>query len=605
MADWVRILERTPLAEITSLVSSALQKGTLTHREGLAASVVAVNRSCEQVADHHGGPVHPTSGAYAAAWMAEAIARQGPDQHGRPAKPWADLCVLQHMVMTARHIEYGQRLGGPVVMPRLEIGPVTRIGQISDPKAVCRELAEAVQAQHPVRAEKLLLRALELKVARGDLLAALMEEAVPRNVVDDHYFLYPNFAFRTLDVIGWEFAEWPLRGVVRYLATVGPYAKDYHLTGRKFYDTAAESNGPSDYARVHGIAERWGLLREGAVRIAAPGNESEKLAERRLTEQLALEMSDDAEGLDDDAIFHAIAERLGAALSKGMSLQGGLDALSLAAVRLFLSSGVGNPLDVHYLTSITARRHLFAHPEVPARLKVMALLEWASGFEITQRYLWYSETGPGNLRSERRGPFGAPLVPGHAERLLALPPPGGPAEEEGERRPPDDPAGLLDYISRAITVRPAEAFDPEDGQPRGGHDGQMRSLAQGQLSVVKPVCTTDVATRVFPAVWLYDQQAGAGAVDAFFARMAEHVSMDDFTEMHAWKLAIACQEEAALQPREHRWLYMAAAAKGICNHSGVGHVIYDWAAESNPELQDLRLPGWHATGIPRGGERRS
>ena len=55
---------------------------------------------------------------------------------------------------------------------------------------------------------------------------AFQEEAIPRGVVDDHYLLYPNFAFLTLDAIGWEYAEPVLRSALRYLATVSPYGKD-------------------------------------------------------------------------------------------------------------------------------------------------------------------------------------------------------------------------------------------------------------------------------------------------------------------------------------------------------------------------------------------
>ena len=46
----------------------------------------------------------------------------------------------------------------------------------------------------------------------------LMAVALPRNALDDHYFLYPIFAFRGLDEIGWEHAAVLLRPPVRYLA---------------------------------------------------------------------------------------------------------------------------------------------------------------------------------------------------------------------------------------------------------------------------------------------------------------------------------------------------------------------------------------------------
>ena len=183
-----------------------------------------MNRCVEQVADHHGGPIHPTAGGWAAAWMAGMIARS-PEKDGASSKPWTDLPGAQIMCMVTRHLDYSRKLSGPAVMPKPDLGP--RIAAMQDPKEVCAELGEAILAVHPVRAEKLLVRALELGAARDDLLAALMEEGVPRTVCNDQYLLYPNFCFMSLDAVGWEFAEWPLRVAVRYLSTVSPYARDF------------------------------------------------------------------------------------------------------------------------------------------------------------------------------------------------------------------------------------------------------------------------------------------------------------------------------------------------------------------------------------------
>eukprot|EP01045_Picozoa_sp_COSAG04_P026065 COSAG04_NODE_3544_length_2721_cov_2.400076_2_plen_90_part_00 len=49
------------------------------------------------------------------------------------------------------------------------------------------------------------------------------ERAFP---ADDHFTLYPIFAFHSLDLLGWELAPVVLRQVVRYLATVPPVARD-------------------------------------------------------------------------------------------------------------------------------------------------------------------------------------------------------------------------------------------------------------------------------------------------------------------------------------------------------------------------------------------
>merc|ERR1719230_2034822 len=121
-------------------------------------------------------------------------------------------------------------------------------------------------------------------------------------------------------------------------------------------------------------------------------------------------------------------------------------------------------------------------------------------------------------------------------------------------------------------------------------------ISSGRLSVVHVLCTDEVATKVFPAVWLYDQQTPDASVEAYFQRLAEHTALDDYSEMHAWKLIASCYRECFFQPRESRWLYMAAAAKAICNHSGCGHWVYDMLKTEFTELQQPRIPGWHPAG---------
>ena len=80
---------------------------------------------------------------------------------------------------------------------------------------------------------------------------------------------------------------------------------------------------------------------------------------------IAEDIPDDPEALanggkymTDDEVFDRLAVKLGEAMAQGMSLDGALMATSLAAVRLFLRNNVGNPMDVHYMTAIGARRNL-------------------------------------------------------------------------------------------------------------------------------------------------------------------------------------------------------------------------------------------------------
>lgn len=584
VAEIVRMLEETPFMEVAPKVATGLRENQWTHQEALAAALVAVNRCVEQVADHHGGPIHPTSGGWAATWMASMIAKSGYDKNGASAKEWADLAVGQVMCMATRHLDYSRKLAGPAAMPKLDLGE--RIGNMTDPEAICKELGEAILAVHPVRAEKLLVRALQISAPKDLILAALMEEGVPRNVCDDHYLLYPNFAFMSVEAVGWEYAEWPLRAAVRYLATVSPYGKDFWKTGTRFRDVQGVG-GTSDYPRVYGIAEKLGLLEEGNVPAQATDPAKEEAWAAQVAWDIAEDIPDpevDGTFMTDDQVFDRLAVKLGEAMGAGMSLHGALMALSLSAVRLFLRNSVGNPMDVHYMTAIGARRNLFAAERLPSRLKVLSLMEWASGFEITQRTAnFWQKDGPGNLSHPRRAHFGAQKVPENAKELLAGP----------ERPPVEDPVAMLDYISQAITDRPEEML-AANGKSMTTHDKQMEMISNGRLSVVNCLCTDSVAKKVFPAVWLYFQNGYD--LEAFFARLAEHTALDDYSEMHAWKLVASCYKECLLQPKEHSWLYMCAAAKAVCNHSGCGHWVYDMLKTELTDLQYPRIPGWHPAG---------
>ena len=64
------------------------------------------------------------------------------------------------------------------------------------------------------------------------------------------------------------------------------------------------------------------------------------------------------------AVFKAVPDLMAAALESGMPVEVALDGLSLGAVRLYLRSEIANPVDVHLITGIGARRYLLEQPEV-------------------------------------------------------------------------------------------------------------------------------------------------------------------------------------------------------------------------------------------------
>ena len=208
--------------------------------------------------------------------------------HGAPAG-WAELAVVQAAAGANRHVSVGQKLGGAVLMPQR---PTGRDAEGMSVELLLAEMATAVAAQHPNRAERCLLAALDAGAGHGATLAALAEQAVMRNgiswlqplplrpplclafvpapgvsvwltiahggrarplpALDDHYFLYPCYAFWSLEVLGWEHAALLLRPVVRYLATVPPLGRQDPAAWASARSLAG--NGmPSDWPRIQQV----------------------------------------------------------------------------------------------------------------------------------------------------------------------------------------------------------------------------------------------------------------------------------------------------------------------------------------------------------------
>merc|ERR1719456_1715033 len=579
----VDFLESTPFKDVPAAAVKALKEGRFTHKQALAGAMIMINRGSEIVSDHHGGPMHPTAGGFAVGWHAEQILKAGGDRNG-PSKPWADLAIAQGMSLAARHVDINKKLAGPAVLAEIEI-PAEMMA-MTDPALVCDELRKAIVAGQPNRGERLLLRAHQLGATPDMVLGAFMEEAVPRGVVDDHYLLYPNYAVKTCEAIGWEHAPWVLRTVVRYLSTVPPPAKD--LVGRNNYKLSEGTPAARrELGRVREAAEKFGILAEGALKLRPEDPATEVEASNALAWKIAEEIpaTEDAEIMTDDEITNRVAPAMAEAMANGLSLEGALNGLSQAAARMMLRTTISNPMDVHFITGVGARRMMLESSTSTAN-KVLSLMLWGSGFEVTQRYMHYKKSGRGNYTYNKL--YGAKKVPANVEKLLA------------KETLPTNPEALLDWISAAITkregpIQAAPLAKKYTGEDITTHMQQVADMYSGKISVGAVDCGDEVATRVFPAVWLYANKYG-GDMEAFFSRIAEHTALDDFTEMHAWKHAGIAHQEALRAPAEHRWIYMCAAAKVCCNHSGCGHRIYDRIAEGyGPELQKTRFD-WH--GVP-------
>merc|ERR550514_1593361 len=307
---------------------------------------------------------------------------------------------------------------------------------MTDPAQVCDELRQAIVRGEPNRGERLLLRAHQLGATPDMVLGAFMEEAVPRGVVDDHYLLYPNYAVKTCVAIGWEHAPWVLRTVVRYLATVPPPAKD--MVGRNNYKLSEGTPAARrEIGRVREEAEKLGLLQEGAIKLHASDPAAEVAAADNLAWRIAEEIpaTEDEQIMTDDEITARVAPAIAEAVASGLSLDGALNGLSQAAARMMMRTTIANPMDVHFLTGVGARRMLLESSS-PAQLKLLSLMLWGSGFEVTQRYMHYKKSGRGNYT--HNGLFGAKKVPENVQNLLA------------KEKLPENAPDLLDWISSAI-----------------------------------------------------------------------------------------------------------------------------------------------------------
>ena len=101
----VRFVEATPPARIVEETIARLDAGGAAS-DLLAASALAVSRSTELPADHHGGPVHPVSGVH-------AIHHTGSWLTG----DWAKMPVVHSVALANRHIHSPEM--GPAIMPSL------------------------------------------------------------------------------------------------------------------------------------------------------------------------------------------------------------------------------------------------------------------------------------------------------------------------------------------------------------------------------------------------------------------------------------------------------------------------------------------------------
>ena len=364
------------------IVAEALQKleGGAPVRSLVAAACIAAARSCSLPAmgGHHGGPIHPISGAHGVLRATGILEEQ--------LDGWASIPAMHLLVLVNKHINApdGRRWGEEGNVPG---GKWLRAGlvEISAPADLTPEeagpaLLAALQQEDPEEAERCLLAFLGADAEgayarRGELMNILLRVSNAYNLFDDHYFNFPVYSYMTLDAIGWEFAPLLLRVCVRYLANEivppkGPDVEALRLQGDLRPPRSLFGRSSTGWEDLTAMVDANPELDLTAVSHSALPNEERSVA--------AL---GDAIGHVDR--FVQIPPMIVSAVANGLSLAGAGQALAIGSSELVLRSPVGSPnAHVHFSTGAFARRYLLRLDGVDARQKLLSLLTFVTGPEV-------------------------------------------------------------------------------------------------------------------------------------------------------------------------------------------------------------------------------
>jgi hypothetical protein len=344
----VQFIEQTPPAEILDRTLDKLRAG-VAPQTMLTASALAVVRSADLPPGHHGGPLHPLAGLHAITNLVGRL--EGEDRF---------LPVLQHVALSNKHIN------DPVTSPYslLDFAPLDVSGaDESRADDLAADGSGEVVTSRGVEANK---EAFLKACGRGESNKAdhiflwlwdhvpaieafdlLLSVALPKNTLDDHYFLFPGYLWRGLETLGTEHLKVLFRPAVRYVARFP--------TQRLVPE-------------VDALIEEHGLLTR-ILRQRSGDDETAKIGEI-------------GEAIRGCKVYTEIPALLAKALADGLSLEGAGEALSIGAAGLFLRSLTGNPMDVHLHTSANLRRYLIRLDGLSMKNKLLALLLWHTGPEV-------------------------------------------------------------------------------------------------------------------------------------------------------------------------------------------------------------------------------
>jgi hypothetical protein len=344
----VQFIEETPRNEIIDRTLEKLRDG-VPIPDMLTASVLAVTRSSDLPPGHHGGPLHPVAGLYAVRKLVERL-----DGENR------FLPVLQHVALANKHIN--DPVTGPYQLLESKAldaahASVSRLDDMAADgggdvvteqgiEATKAAFLKAVDRGESHKADHLFLWLWD-NVPPIEAFDLLMSVAIPKNALDDHYFIYPSALWRYLESYDKTFLKVLMRPAVKY------------VTRFPTFRTVPE---------IDALIEQHGLLNR-ILRQRSGDDETDTIG--RIGESIcAVEK------------YTEIPRILTQAIADGLSLEGAGEALSIGAAGLFMRSLTGNPMDVHLHTSINLRRWLLRLDGLSVKNKLLVLLHWQTGPEI-------------------------------------------------------------------------------------------------------------------------------------------------------------------------------------------------------------------------------
>jgi hypothetical protein len=253
------------------------------------------------------------------------------------------LPVLQHVALSNKHIHHPGM--GPYMLPDFE--PIDAGGV----EATKQAFLEAVDRGVYNMADHYFLWLWD-NIPAVEALDLLLTVATPKNVLDDHYFIFPAFTWRAVEWLGKEHLALLMRPAVRYVTR---------------FPT------PPAIPEIEGLLDEYQLLTR-PLRQQTGGDETTIIGEL-------------GERITQCDTYAEIPVMLAQALADGLSLEGAGEALSIGAAGLFLRSLTGNPMDVHLHTGVNLRRYLARLDGLSLRNRLLALLLWHTGPEVrsTQR----------------------------------------------------------------------------------------------------------------------------------------------------------------------------------------------------------------------------